>query len=223
MRIDDPRTHWYRCLTTAIAVAVLFTLVPDQAPAQESPPPPPVAGDTPDADENAAPSEDAQPLTAEIDGEKIVREKMQIFQAYEGEWDGVQSYAEAEGNPGFESKGSWTGSFQMGGMYFQMDGFSDYKTGRSLYRWMITYDVSLEKYRAWTFNSNGIVTDWLAQYDPEQKELTWHFIDARTGIRGWLKTQTQPNLLTGHGVAKTENARVLSDYQLSFKRKKIRI
>ena len=221
MRNDDLKTRWNCCVTAAVALALLLGLV--SALAQESPSPPRQEEGTPDADEGAAPSEQPEPVPAEIDGEKLVREKMQIFRAYEGEWDGVQSYAEAEGNPAFESKGSWTGSFQLDGMYLEMDGFSDYQSGRSLYRWMITYDVSLGKYRAWTFNSNGIVTDWLAQYDPEQKELTWHFVDARTRIRGWLKTQTQPNVLTGHGMAKTDGARVLSDYQLSFKRKKIRI
>ena len=170
--------------------------------------------------EQPAPQVDQQP---DVDGESLIRQKMRVFRAYEGEWEGVQAYAEAEGNAAFESKGEWKGRFLLDGMYFAMDGYSEYPTGRSSYRWMITYDVLLEKYRAWTFNSNGVVTDWMAHHDPDHKELVWRFVDPRTGIRGWLRTQTQPNLVTGHGMAKTEGARVLSDYRLKFTRKKLRI
>jgi hypothetical protein len=200
MRIDNRKTPRY-CWMTTFAAAALLTVQ-----AQESPTPTP------------APSIDER-----IRGEELIRQKMRIFRSYEGEWDGVQSYASTEGNLAFESKGGWTGSYQLDGMYFELDGYSEFQTGKSLYRWMITYDVALKKYRAWTFNSNGIVTDWLAQYDPEQKELTWHFADPRSGMRGWLTTQALPNVVTGHGMAKTEGARVLSDYRLSYTRKKLRI
>lgn len=159
----------------------------------------------------------------ESGGEDIIRSKMQIFRAYEGEWEGTHSYAEAEGTPAYESKGGWTGKFCLDGMFFEMEGHSEFSSGKASYRWMITYDVALEKYRAWTFNSNGIVTDWLAHYDAEQKEILWRFVDPVTGIRGWLRTQTKPNLVTGQGTAKSEDARVLSDYKVQFKRKKLRI
>ncbi|MCB1099162.1 MAG: hypothetical protein KDN22_26565 [Verrucomicrobiae bacterium] len=204
MRTNIRKTPRY-CWVTTIATAVLLA-----AQAQESTTP-------------APPSSVEEQIPAEIDGEELVRTKMQIFRSYEGEWDGVQSYASTEANPAFESKGGWTGSYQLDGMYFELDGFSEFQSGKSLYRWMITYDIALKKYRAWTFNSNGIVTDWLAQYDPEKKELTWHFADPRSGLRGWLTTQALPNVVTGHGMAKAEGARVLSDYRLSYTRKKLRI
>ncbi|MGK0188789.1 MAG: hypothetical protein ACI9R3_004603 [Verrucomicrobiales bacterium] len=169
------------------------------------------------------PSETLPGEVEKIDGESLIRSKMQLFRAYEGEWEGTQSYAEAEGNPAYESKGGWIGQFRLNGMFFEMDGHSTYESGESSYRWMITYDVSLGKYRAWTFNSNGIVTDWLGFYDETHKTLVWRFVDPTTGIRGWLRTQTQPNLVTGQGMAKTDGAGVLSDYRLKFKRKKLRI
>lgn len=183
----------------------------------------PEAPEAPEGAEEAPEGAEEAPESPAVDGEKLIREKMQVFRAYEGDWQGTQAYEEAEGNPAFESRGEWSGSFLLDGMYFEMNGYSDYESGRSSYRWVITYDVVLGKYRAWTFNSNGVVTDWLADHDPDHKEIVWRFADPRTGIRGWLRTKTEPNLVTGHGIAKTEGARLLSDYRLKFTRKKLRI
>jgi len=200
------------------AVAVFAALGALAAPGRSQDAPDPAV------DEEAAPAPaEAEAEEAPIDLRALIRERMKVFRAYEGEWEGAQSYAEAEGQAAFDAAGSWNGHFSMDGVYFEMHGTSDYPSGKSEYAWRITFDVLSEKYRAWTFNSNGMVTEWVADYDAGQKEFTWRFTDERTGITGWLRTKAAPNALTGKGQAKAENGRLISDYSIAYRRKKLRV
>jgi hypothetical protein len=195
------RTSEHAVACQRVALALLLTASPSV-----SEDPPPVTN----------PAADAEPGTS-------VKEKMSIFRAYEGEWEGVQKYAEVEGKPAFESKDTFTGKFVLDDMYFEMAGKSEYPSGVSSYRWMITFDAFQQNYRAWTFGSNGIVTEWTGEYKDAHKEMIWKFKDSRTATSGWLRTTVAPNKFKGIGAAKTENRRLVSDYSLEFRRKKIRI
>ena len=160
---------------------------------------------------------------AQAETENVLKEKLAPFRAYEGEWVGVQKYAEVDENGAFETKSEWTGKFVLDGSYFEMVGKSEYPAGTASYRWMITYDLFQRKYRAWTFNSNGMVTEWNGDYDEARKEFIWKFEDKRAGIKGWLRTSAIATRVTGTGEAKDKNSRLVSDYDLEFRRKKIRI
>ena len=133
------------------ALAAIFTLTPAILPAQD------------DQDEEAGPSKEERERQLEELKKKnkaeekladaTVRKMLKVFKPLAGEWTGtekVEHSDEALKLLDKEWKDTWKGFYTVDGRYFEMTGQTEGEESTS-YRWICTWDVREETYKAWYF------------------------------------------------------------------------
>ncbi|RYD31720.1 MAG: hypothetical protein EOP86_17290, partial [Verrucomicrobiaceae bacterium] len=93
----------------------------------------------------------------EADDKATVAKMMKVFAALEGEWTGQEELKfEDASTPPLQWKDQWKGVYTMGSKYFEMTGKTAGEDMNSEYKWICTYDVEAQRYRAWYFGDNAI-------------------------------------------------------------------
>lgn len=110
----------------------------------------------------------------EKEAKETVHKMLKVFKPLEGEWTGTEKIEHTE-EPlkalDKEWKDEWKGFFTMEGTYFEMTGKTQGDESTE-YRWICTWDVSEETYKAWYFGVNG-QTLYTGELSDDGKHVIW--------------------------------------------------
>lgn len=134
-------------------------------------------------EEEEAPDEDALPDLEEFkkrskeeekESNEIIRKMLRVFIPLEGEWTGTEEVKHSD--PRYKAldkswKDEWKGFFTMERRYFEMTG-STQGEDPTAYRWICTWDVKEEAYRAWYFGETG-QTVYTGKLSDDGKYVIW--------------------------------------------------
>ncbi len=167
--------HQLLSLTVA-ALAAFFTFTPVILPAQDN--------------QDEAAEEDAAPDEAELkrrleewkdkakadekENNATIRKMLKVFKPLAGEWTGtekVEHKDDAFKSLDKEWKDTWKGFYTVDGRYFEMTGQTEGEESTS-YRWICTWDVSEETYKAWYFGEAS-QTLYTGELSGDGKHVIW--------------------------------------------------
>lgn len=158
---------------------------------------------------------------AEEREKELVRKMMRVFLPLEGEWIGKEELKfEDKRFKDKTWKDEWKGYFTMNGRYFEMEGKTS-EGNESAYRWICTYDPSVERYRAWYFGDNAT-----NQYIGTLSEDGTHVVWRSRGESGSISEFTMKavgNRVRCHGTDRLANRKLFSTQSSEYTRKSVDI
>ena len=170
------KTKFLPILTAALA-ALTFTA--HRLPAQDNKDDAPKEGqsDEEDSPRQFNPGEFKKRMQEEEKEAKATIHKMlKVFKPLAGEWTGTEK-VEHRDEPfkvlDKEWKDEWKGFFTVDGLYFEMTGQTQGEESTT-YRWVCTWDVKEEAYKAWYFGETGN-TVYTGALSSDGKHVTWTF------------------------------------------------
>lgn len=144
------------------------------------------------SEEEADPEEQAPDFDAEDFKKKskeeekernvTIRKMLRVFKPLEGEWTGVEKveHRDARFKPlDKEWKDTWKGFYTVDGRYFEMTGQTEGDDPTS-YRWVCTWDVKEEAYKAWYFGETS-QTLYTGELSNDGKHVVWSVADEENG------------------------------------------
>ncbi len=162
---------------TIAALTAFFAFTPTSLPAQDR--------STPVAEEEAEPDEGEVPefnpeewkkknKEDEKQANETIRKMLKVFKPLAGEWIGTEKveHLDERFKPlDKEWKDTWKGFFTVDGRYFEMTGQTEGAESTS-YRWICTWDVREESYKAWYFGETG-QTLYTGELSGDGKHVIW--------------------------------------------------
>ena len=148
--------------------------------------------DAPKDEEKDESSDEAPPFDAdefkrkskeeEKERNVVIRKMLRVFKPLEGEWTGTEKVEHREKQ--FKSldkewKDVWKGYYTVDGRYFEMVGETQGEDATS-YRWVCTWDVKEEAYKAWYFGETS-QTVYTGELSNDGKHVVWSVADEESG------------------------------------------
>jgi hypothetical protein len=110
----------------------------------------------------------------EKESNATIRKMLRVFKPLEGEWTGTEKveHVEKPFQPlDKEWKDEWKGFFTVDGRYFEMTGQTSGEE-TTTYRWVCTWDVKEEQYKAWYFGETS-QTLYTGDLSKDGKYVIW--------------------------------------------------
>ena len=217
------------------AIIAALTFAPCSMPAQDKKDDAPKnqQKDEPAADEEPADEEAPGGLSPEelkkrikeeeAESNKVIRRMLKVFKPLAGEWTGTEKVEHTdELYKAFDKewKDEWKGFFTVDGRYFEMTGQTAGEDATS-YRWICTWDVQEEAYKAWYFGETS-QTLYTGELSKDGKHVIWTVENEENG------TQTRFSMIPDGDRVKCsgtdrKNGRVESRQSSSYTRKKVEL
>lgn len=212
----------FTCLTAVLLAAAAPRLhaqdkeKPDAAPPEEEPA-------EPQEREQLSPEELQQRLKADAELEKAeVAKMMKVFTTLEGSWTGRETLRYEENRlPEKSWKDEWEGKFTMGGRYFEMNGQTSGDDLNSAYRWICTYDVERQGYRAWYFGDNS-QNEYTGKLSSDGKFVIWS-IRSANGSESRFSMKADGNKVKCHGTDTLVDGSLFSTQSSDYTRKRVEL
>ncbi len=211
---------------TIAALTALFVFTPTILPAQDR--------FTPVADEEAEPDEGEVPefnpeewkkknKEDEKQANATIRKMLKVFKPLSGEWTGTEKveHLDERFKPlDKDWKDSWKGFFTVDGRYFEMTGQTEGAESTS-YRWICTWDVREETYKAWYFGETG-QTLYTGELSGDGKHVIWTVENEENGSETKFSMIPDGDRLKCSGTDKLAG-QVWSRQSSSYTRKKLEL
>ena len=207
------------------ALAALFTFNPAVLRAQDDKEEP--------ADEEAGPGKEEKERALEEWKKKskeeekqandTIRRMLKVFKPLAGEWTGtekVEHRDEALKALDKEWKDTWKGFFTVDGRYFEMTGQTEGEESTA-YRWICTWDVREETYKAWYFGETG-QTLYTGELSGDGKHVIWTVENEENGSETKFSMIPDGDRLKCSGTDKI-NGQLWSHQSSSYTRKKVEL
>lgn len=138
-------------------------------------------------DEEEAPKFDAEEFKKkskedEKERNATIRRMLRVFKSLEGEWTGTEKVEHRDERLKAldkEWKDQWKGFYTVDGRYFEMTGQTEGEESTS-YRWVCTWDVREEAYKAWYFGETS-QTVYSGELSKDGKYVIWTVEDEENG------------------------------------------
>lgn len=205
--------------------ALLLLAAPPVVQAQDKPSP----GDGPAEEEPAEPQEQLSPeqleerFKQEQEKEKAeVAKMMKVFNALEGAWTGRETLTYEENRlPEKTWKDEWEGKFTFGGRYFEMTGQTAGEDMNSAYKWVCTYEVAQQRYRAWYFGDNS-QNEYTGSLSQDGKHVIWT-IKGENGSQSRFTMKADGNRVKCHGTDMLADGTLFSTQSSDYTRKRVEL
>jgi hypothetical protein len=188
----------------------------------------------PDTNEPAQeePGDAQPPLSAEELEERIKEEAaqekeqiakmMKVFNSLEGSWTGRESLRYEEDRlPAKSWKDEWEGKFTFGGRYFEMLGQTAGEDLNSAYQWICTWDVALQRYRAWYFGDNS-QNEYAGKLSTDGTHVIWS-IKSPNGSTSRFTMKAEGNRVKCHGTDTLADGSLFSTQSSEYTRKRVEL
>ncbi|MDB6133796.1 MAG: hypothetical protein JWM59_2039 [Verrucomicrobiales bacterium] len=150
-----------------------------------------------------------------------VAKMMKVFSSLEGEWTGQEELKfEDASTPPLQWKDQWKGVYTMGSKYFEMTGKTAGEDMNSEYKWICTYDVEAQRYRAWYFGDNAI-NQYVGMLSEDGKHVVWRTRSRVTGAESEFTMQAEGNRLKCRGTDTLPNGDLFSTQTSEYTRKRV--
>ena len=171
-----------------------------------------------------SPEELEQRYKAEQAAEKVTIDKMmQVFKALEGAWTGKETLKYEEDRlPEKTWKDEWEGKYTFGGRYFEMLGQTEGEDLNSAYKWICTYDVALQRYRAWYFGDNS-QNEYSGKLSPDGKHVIWSIKNQLNGAETRFTMKAEGNRVKCHGTDTLADGTLFSTQSSEYTRKRVEL
>ena len=184
----------------------------------------------PAEEEAAEPPEQLSPeaweekFKKEQEAEKAtVSRMMKVFTALEGPWTGRESLRYEEDRlPAKNWKDEWEGKFTFAGRYFEMDGQTTGEDMNSAYKWVCTYDVTLQRYRAWYFGETSH-TEYAGKLSQDGKHVIWSIKNEGNGSETRFTMKAEGNRVKCHGTDTLADGSLFSTQTSEYTRKRVEL
>ncbi len=211
-------TYFSACLLFAAPPAVRAQDAKDakpEAPAEE------------ESEENPgqpSPEELERLLKKEQEAEKAMVDKMmKVFTSLEGAWTGKESLRYEEDRlPAKTWKDEWEGKFTFGGRYFEMAGQTSGEDLNSAYKWVCTYDVAEQRYRAWYFGDNS-QNEYTGKLSQDGKHVIWSIKNPLNGSESRFTMKAEGNRVKCHGTDTLADGTLFSTQTSEYTRKRVEL
>jgi hypothetical protein len=159
----------------------------------------------------------------EKESNEIIRKMLRVFKPLQGEWTGTESIEHAETK--YKSldkkwKDEWKGFYTVDGRYFEMTGQTQGEESTS-YRWVCTWDVKEEAYKAWYFGETS-QTIYTGELSRDGKYVVWTVENEDTLSSTKFSMIADGDRVKCSGTDRIRN-RVWSRQSSSYTRKKVEI
>ena len=152
-----------------------------------------------------------------------ITKMMKVFQTLEGSWTGRESLRfEEEGRPAQSWKDEWEGKFTMGGRYFEMAGQTEGEDLNSSYKWICTYDVAEQRYRAWYFGDNS-QNEYGGKLSQDGKHVIWTVKSEINGAESRFTMKAEGNRVKCHGTDTLIDGTLFSTQTSEYTRKRVEL
>ncbi len=152
-----------------------------------------------------------------------ITKMMKVFQTLEGSWTGRESLRfEEEGRPSQSWKDEWEGKFTMGGRYFEMAGQTEGEDLNSSYKWICTYDVAEQRYRAWYFGDNS-QNEYSGKLSQDGKHVIWTVKSEINGAESRFTMKAEGNRVKCHGTDTLVDGTLFSTQTSEYTRKRVEL
>ena len=175
--------------------------------------------------------EEAQPTPEELEEQMKEAEKeekavvdrmMKVFTPLEGAWTGKESLKYNDERFRDKSwKDEWSGKFTFGGRYFEMDGQTE-GDNQSAYRWVCTFDISVQRYRAWYFGDNA-QNQYLGTLSADGSHVIWRTRSRETGSESEFTMKAEGNRVKCEGKDKLAGGKLFSTQSSEYTRKRVEL
>ncbi len=183
------------------------------------------------AEEESA--EESAPMTPEQFEAQMKKEReeekasvdkmMKVFSSLEGAWTGRESLTYEENRlPAKSWKDEWEGKFTFGGRYFEMTGQTSGDDLNSAYKWVCTYDASLQRYRAWYFGDNA-QNEYGGKLSQDGKYVIWTIKNTSNGSESRFTMKAEDNRVKCHGTDTLADGSLFSTQTSEYTRKRVEL
>ena len=212
----------FTCFTAALLLAAPPLLRAQDAggneanePAEEEPAAP---------DERLSPEQLEQQFKKEQEAEKATVDKMmKVFTSLEGAWTGRENLRYEEDRlPAKTWKDEWEGKFTFSGRYFEMAGQTSGDDMNSAYKWVCTYDASLQRYRAWYFGDNT-QNEYSGKLSQDGKHVIWSIKNQSNGSESRFTMKAESNRVKCHGTVTLADGTLFSTQTSEYTRKRVEL
>lgn len=214
--------------TLAAAFAVSFQPLSaqdkkEEQPAEEQ------SDEAEEEEEEAAPGEfDAEEFKKKLkedekEANDTIRKMLKVFKPLEGEWTGTEKveHSDERFKPmDKEWKDEWKGFYTVDGRYFEMTGQTKGEESTT-YRWVCTWDVKDETYKAWYFGETS-QTLYTGELSDDGKVVEWTVENEENASQTKFKMVAEGDRVKCSGTDKLQG-RLWSRQSSSYTRKKVEI
>ena len=182
---------------------------------------------TPDSPEEAAPptpQELQERFKKEREMETAQIEKMmKVFKVLEGAWTGKETLTYEENRlPEKTWKDEWEGKFTFGGRYFEMLGQTAGEDMNSAYKWICTYDVAQQRYRAWYFGDNAM-NEYSGALAKDGTHVVWSIKSELNGSESKFTMKAEGNRVKCHGTDTLADGSLFSTQTSEYTKKRVEL
>ena len=214
-------------LTSRIALTCFTALLLGAAPSPlwaEEPPTEPAAEESAEPSEKLSPKELEERFRQQQEAEKaMVAKMMKVFTALEGAWTGQETLRYEEDRlPEKTWKDEWEGKFTMGGRYFEMAGQTKGEDMTSAYKWVCTYDVAQQRYRAWYFGDNS-QNEYLGSLSQDGRHVIWSVESPLNGSKTRFTMVAEGNRVKCHVTDTLADGSLFSTQSSEYSRKRVEL
>jgi hypothetical protein len=159
----------------------------------------------------------------EKESNETIRKMLRVFKPLQGEWTGVEKIEHAEKRYKAldkEWKDEWKGFYTVDGRYFEMTGQTQGEDPTS-YRWVCTWDVKEETYKAWYFGETS-QTLYTGELSKDGKYVVWTVENEETASQTRFSMIPDGDRVKCSGTDRMNN-RVFSRQTSNYTRKKVEI
>lgn len=154
---------------------------------------------------------------------ETIRKMLKVFKPLEGEWTGSEKVEHSD--PRFkemdkEWKDEWKGFYTVDGRYFEMTGQTKGEDPTS-YRWVCTWDVQEETYKAWYFGETS-QTLYTGELSDDGKHVVWTVENEENGSETKFSMIADGDRVKCSGTDKI-GGRLWSRQSSSYTRKRVEI
>ena len=174
--------------------------------------------------EKLSPEEWEEKFKKDQEAEKTSVDKMmKVFTSLEGAWTGRENLRYEEDRlPAKTWKDEWEGKFTFGGRYFEMDGQTTGDDMNSAYKWVCTYDVAVQQYRAWYFGDNSH-NEYSGKLSQDGKHVIWSIKNESNGSETRFTMKAEGNRVKCHGTDTLADGTLFSTQTSEYTRKRVEL
>jgi hypothetical protein len=159
----------------------------------------------------------------EKESNDTIRRMLRVFKPLQGEWTGTEKVEHVEAK--FKAldkswKDEWKGVYTVDGRYFEMTGQTSGEESTS-YRWVCTWDVKEEAYKAWYFGETS-QTVYTGELSKDGKYVVWSVENEESFSSTKFSMIADGDRVKCSGTDRIRN-RVWSRQSSSYTRKKVEI
>lgn len=159
----------------------------------------------------------------EKESNATILKMLRVFKPLEGEWTGTEKveHRDERFKPlDKEWKDTWKGFYTVDGRYFEMTGRTEGEESTS-YRWVCTWDVKEEAYKAWYFGETS-QTEYTGELSSDGKYVTWEVVDEENATQTKFSMIPDGDRVKCSGTDKIAG-QVWSEQSSSYTRKRVEI